>query len=52
MVELEQTKVLKAILLEQQKTNNLLMLLIEALGEEQDDDRPATSYLSGKPVGG
>ena len=50
MNEREELQVLKAILLEQQKTNNLLMLLIESLGEEQDDDRPATSYLSGKPV--
>lgn len=43
---------LKAMLEEQRKTNELLALLIQALAEEPEeaDDQPAR-YMNGTPIG-
>ncbi|HFH4496035.1 hypothetical protein [Pseudomonas aeruginosa] len=43
--------ILHNLLEEQQKTNQLLHLLIQALAEDGDDREAApTSYLSGEPI--
>ncbi|MDI3895839.1 hypothetical protein QK382_29710 [Pseudomonas aeruginosa] len=43
--------ILRALLDEQRKTNQLLHLLIQALAEDgEDPDAVPTSYLSGEPI--
>ncbi|WP_289105843.1 hypothetical protein [Halomonas sp. RT37] len=41
---------LREILLEQKRTNELLALLIQALADEADPDDPPTTYLDGTPA--
>ena len=44
---------LKQMLLEQQRTNQLLLMLIEALGEsESDSDAEPVRYLDGSSIHG
>lgn len=49
----ELLKVQNQILEEQRKTNHLLLLLIDALGDGDDQDNASepVTYLSGKPRG-
>ncbi|HCJ6265499.1 TPA: hypothetical protein NU587_002101 [Pseudomonas aeruginosa] len=43
--------ILRDLIVEQRKTNQLLHLLIQALAEDGDDPEAApTSYLSGEPI--
>ncbi|MBY5942783.1 hypothetical protein KUW00_18055 [Halomonas sp. DP5N14-9] len=41
---------LREMLLEQRRTNELLALLIQALADEADLDDPPTTYLDGTPA--
>lgn len=42
---------LRQMLEEQRKTNQLLLMLIEAMGEEDgDEDREPQAYLDGSPL--
>ncbi len=49
----ELLKIQNQMLEEQRKTNHLLLLLIDALGEgdDQDSSSEPVTYLSGKPRG-
>lgn len=41
---------LQALLDEQRKTNELLAMLIEAMADEGDDERPVMRHLDGTPA--
>lgn len=41
---------LTQLLEEQRKTNQLLLMLVEALGEESEQDEEPVTYMDGRPV--
>jgi hypothetical protein len=54
VIEQDSTEILRQLLDEQRKTNNLLIALIDSLADSEleiDGIQP-TTYLSGKPVSG
>lgn len=43
-------ELLRALLDEQRKTNELLVMLIEAMADEQGEDTPPRTHMDGTPA--